>query len=349
MYSACWVLWHNSRHGLHRASLHAPPSSPSILEDNAIGWSYPPIDLVIPWSGEQNSTDRRQRDNDELRYALRSLFKYAPWLRRIHILQNGDQPPPSFMELNDWVSVVDRCKLFTNASHCPTFNAHAVRTVITKIPDLAEYFMLTSDDLFLTAPSKPSHWFTADGRPIVRSAYKPEPIYGKEHDPNIDRELLSKHPDWPTMKWSKFTHQIVPMRSSWVREFEAKHPGFNEWVQSHQRGYYGGGVIEEMNQIWLEYMKDRVEYRGWASPVDGTGLVSSTEAWCSFYGFPVDDIGWNLALLGYKVLNWGCRFRSINIQDAWGDEGVPEGFRVFLEELYPEKPPFEISKPRKQV
>ena len=64
------------------------------------------------------------------------------------------------------------------------------------------------------------------------------------------------------------------------------------------------------------------------------------------YSFPIADIGWNLALLSYKVLDRVCGFRSINIQDAWGDEGAPEGFRVFLEELYPEKPRFELSMPR---
>ena len=67
---------------------------------------------------------------------------------------------------------------------------------------------------------------------------------------------VSQHPDWPTVKWNKFTHQIRPMRRSWILEFESKHPGFNEWVQTHQLGYYGGGSTEEMDQIWWEYTQD---------------------------------------------------------------------------------------------
>jgi hypothetical protein len=249
------------------------------------------------------------------------------------------------MEPNDWISRVDRCQLFTNASHCPTYNGHAANTVIPRIPGLAEHFIVADDDIFLTAPSKPSHWFTADGRPIVRTTYKQQPIYSKEYV-GIDRKLILKHPEWPTMKWSKYTHQIRPLRRSWIREFEAKHPGFHEWVQSHQSGYYGGGVSEEMDQIWWEHMKDRVEVRGWASP----------EAWCSFYHFwhaesrkfgHSPEAWWNFQVLVYKVLNWFCGFRSINIQDEWGDGGAPEGVRMFLEELYPEKPRFE--KTRKQM
>ena len=211
--SAIGILRHSDLLKWHELR-HEPPS-------------YPPIDLVIPWSGEQTSTNTRQRDNGELRYGLRSYAKHAPWLRHIHILQNGDQPPPSFMEPNDWISRVDRCQLFTNASHCPTYNGHAANTVIPRIPGLTEHFIVADDDIFLTAPSKPSHWFTADGRPIVRTTYKQQPIYSKEYV-GIDRKLILKHPEWPTMKWSKYTHQIRPLRRSWIREFEAKHPGFHE-------------------------------------------------------------------------------------------------------------------------
>ena len=35
------------------------------------------------------SEDSRFRDNDELRYSLRSLEQHAPWLRHIYIVTNG--------------------------------------------------------------------------------------------------------------------------------------------------------------------------------------------------------------------------------------------------------------------
>ena len=35
------------------------------------------------------SEDSRFRDNDELRYSLRSVEQFAPWLRHIYIVTNG--------------------------------------------------------------------------------------------------------------------------------------------------------------------------------------------------------------------------------------------------------------------
>ena len=41
------------------------------------------------------SEDSRFRDNDELRYSLRSLEQHAPWLRHIYIVTNGQVHTPS--------------------------------------------------------------------------------------------------------------------------------------------------------------------------------------------------------------------------------------------------------------
>ena len=34
----------------------------------------------------------RYRSNGEMRFSLRSLLRYAPWVRRVHILTNGQVP-----------------------------------------------------------------------------------------------------------------------------------------------------------------------------------------------------------------------------------------------------------------
>lgn len=48
----------------------------------------------------------RYRDNNELKYSLRSLVKYAPWVRRIFIV-TADQVP-SWLDLSD-----DRVQIVT--------------------------------------------------------------------------------------------------------------------------------------------------------------------------------------------------------------------------------------------
>ncbi len=57
---------------------------------------------------EGSETDGKARyvDNDELRYSLRSVEKYAPWIRRIFIVTDG-QTPAWLDTSNPRVCVVD--------------------------------------------------------------------------------------------------------------------------------------------------------------------------------------------------------------------------------------------------
>ena len=112
--------------------------------------SPPLIDIVIPWSGENNDTDVRQRDNQELKYALRGFWKHTPWVHKIYILQNGE-PAPSWLrpEASEWIENVDRCTLFANKSHCPTKNGEAAQAVASYVRNLTEHFLMSDDDVFM--------------------------------------------------------------------------------------------------------------------------------------------------------------------------------------------------------
>ena len=111
----------------------------------------PPIDMVYIWCGEHAGNDQRQRDNQELMFSLRSVWKHANWIRRVYILIDSDQRAPEWLRSpswDAWISVVDRCTLFTNPSDCPTKNSHAAMTVAHRIPNLSNMFLLMDDDIF---------------------------------------------------------------------------------------------------------------------------------------------------------------------------------------------------------
>ena len=66
-------------------------------------------DATAPdYAGKNSKTGsaNRYRDNNELKYSLRSLVKYAPWVRRIFIV-TADQVP-SWLHLED-----DRISIIT--------------------------------------------------------------------------------------------------------------------------------------------------------------------------------------------------------------------------------------------
>ena len=56
-----------------------------------------PIDVVYTWAGENNDNKNiRTRNNNELKYSIRSVIKFAPWVNRIFILMNPPKTPPSW-------------------------------------------------------------------------------------------------------------------------------------------------------------------------------------------------------------------------------------------------------------
>jgi hypothetical protein len=102
------------------------------------------------------------RDNGELLYSLRSLAKYAPWMRRIHIVT--DEQRPDWLREHPDIAIVDHTD-FIPKRYLPTFNSHVIEAYLHRIPGLAEHYMYFNDDFFLTAPTQPGDFFTANGLP----------------------------------------------------------------------------------------------------------------------------------------------------------------------------------------
>lgn len=119
----------------------------------------------------------RYSDRDELRYSLRSVWAFAGWVRRIYIVTAGQRP--AWLREDERVRVVDHRELFP-ASALPTFNSHAIESVLHRIDGLAEHFIYFNDDVFVGRPLTPSHFFTPNG--LARSFQSPARVPGYESD-----------------------------------------------------------------------------------------------------------------------------------------------------------------------
>jgi hypothetical protein len=119
--------------------------------------------LSITWDlGNPLSNDlelNRFYDNNELKYSLRSLEKYAPWFRNIYIVTNG-QVPDWLNLTNSRVKLVKHEEIFPNKSHLPTFNSAAIETHLHRIKGLSKNFVYFNDDLLLTKPIWPDDFYT---------------------------------------------------------------------------------------------------------------------------------------------------------------------------------------------
>ena len=113
------------------------------------------------FKGDDVSTSRF-KDNNELRYSLRSVEKYVPWVRRIWLVTNGQVP--SWLNLNHpRLTVVTHKEIFPNASHLPTFSSPAIETHLHRIPGLSSRFIYLNDDVMFGAPVWPDDFYTAGG------------------------------------------------------------------------------------------------------------------------------------------------------------------------------------------
>lgn len=146
----------------------------------------PPIDLVYLWVDgadpawcekknnfirEANATEvglaipLRWRDNDELRFSLRSAEMFAPWLNHIFLVTDG-QCPAWLKRDNPRLTVVDH-RDFIPERYLPLFTSEAIETFLPLIPGLSEHFLFANDDMFWGRAVSPERYFDKKGDPIV--------------------------------------------------------------------------------------------------------------------------------------------------------------------------------------
>jgi hypothetical protein len=135
-------------------------------------WNQARLDRLAGLTGtattRESSGRARFLSRDELRYSLRSVHLFAPWVRKIHLVTAG-QVPDWLDPAHQQVAVVDHEAILPPEA-LPTFNSHAIEAALHRVPDLAEHFVYLNDDFFLGRPLGPETFFTAAGLAAVWSS-----------------------------------------------------------------------------------------------------------------------------------------------------------------------------------
>lgn len=121
----------------------------------------------------------RYQSVDEIEFSIRSIIKYAPFIRNIFIVTDL-QIPNCFKQLKEEeqfgkprIVLVDHKEIFKGfESFTPTFNSVSIETMIYRIPNLTEHFIYFNDDVFLLREIKTNDFFS-NGFPVLRGKYKP--------------------------------------------------------------------------------------------------------------------------------------------------------------------------------
>jgi len=149
-----------------------------------------PIDVVISWVDGNDSAHKNkiqpylstkaQKSEDiagptrygsvgEIFYCVASIFRYAPFVRKIFIITDSQNPnldvfiQKNFPESSIQIEIVDHAVLFRGYEQVlPVFNSRAIETCTFRIPDLSENYVYFNDDFFLVRPIKPEDWYRND-------------------------------------------------------------------------------------------------------------------------------------------------------------------------------------------
>ena len=120
----------------------------------------------MPYDASEALAEARFVNNDELKYSLRSIERFAPWIHHIYIIT--DRQVPSWIDLtNERISIVDHTEIMPHEA-LPSFSSPAIEWCIDNIPGLSEYFLLANDDTFIGRKAMPTDFYTPEGYPIVR-------------------------------------------------------------------------------------------------------------------------------------------------------------------------------------
>ncbi|WP_017587118.1 stealth family protein [Nocardiopsis ganjiahuensis] len=142
-----------------------------------------PVDVVYTWvdGSDPVHADKRARyrgqrsdlashaanasrytDHEELRYSLRSLQMYAPFVRNIYVVT--DSQVPYWLDAGEpGITVVDHRDIFTDPGVLPVFSSRAIETQLHHIEGLSERYLYLNDDVFFAGPVGAEHFFHANG------------------------------------------------------------------------------------------------------------------------------------------------------------------------------------------
>jgi hypothetical protein len=163
-----------------------------------------PIDVVIAWvdgkspelaekrnyylnkgnlqNGHPGALPTHFASINEIKYCLLSIFKFAPFVRNVFIVTDGQDPnlwediKKYYPERINSVRIVDHKEIFEGyEEYLPVFNSMAIETMIWRIQGLAENFVYFNDDFILIKDLKPEDWFI-NGKPVLRGRWQTAPF-----------------------------------------------------------------------------------------------------------------------------------------------------------------------------
>ncbi|KAH7052622.1 hypothetical protein BKA57DRAFT_533812 [Linnemannia elongata] len=207
-------------------------------------------------NGKGDQTIHRFRDNNELKYSLRSIAEYVPerMLGKIHILTTevpdnrtgqGVGQIPEWLDLGkvgERVRLVKHREVYDDVSVLPSFNSLSIESQMHHVPRLADTFIYMNDDFFFGLPVDTSDFWT--------------PLYGFVFhltsgivEPAIPS--LGASPNVGELQSLQYTNYLLS------KQFGARHRAY----LSHIVHIMNRPILEEIQSTWPEEFDKTASHR----------------------------------------------------------------------------------------
>ena len=207
------------------------------------------IDAVITWVDGSDPDYQMRHDkylsgrsdikkqylqSNEITFCIGSILKYAPFVRKIFIVTDGQSPNleeiKKFAPL-DKVNIVDHKEIFNGAEgFLPTFNVRSIDAVLYKINGLSEKFIYFNDDMFLIKKSSPEEWFVKN-KAVLRGnwsqTYNTQPL---KKISNMIKSALKIRPSYNAAQ-SKAAN-IAGFEREYFRSYHSGRPQLKSVIKS---------------------------------------------------------------------------------------------------------------------
>ena len=175
----------------------------------------------------------RFADNGELKYSLRSLSLYAPWIRNVYIVT--DNQCPAWIN-REYVTIVDHKEIFPEFASLPCFSSRAIELCVHRIGNLSEHFLLFNDDCFLGSMVFPNDFFLEKGDPVLWVVKKK-----KKYRPKL---LADDYPQMSAYRGADvFSRRLILKR-------------YNKYLPYRVRHYPKPMLRTAMEEIWNMFPQD---------------------------------------------------------------------------------------------
>ena len=307
-----------------------------------------PVDVVYTWvDGDDPSWDAEREariagmegtartreasgrarflSRDELRYSLRSVHLFAPWVRQIYLVTSGQVP--AWLARRRRRHVVPHAEIMP-ADALPTFNSHAIETSLHHISGLAEHWLYFNDDFFLGRPLRPEVLFSPAGLSSVFFAQS-----------TIGLSDLPDSPPWLKAAWNNrrllqetfgavttnaLAHAPYAVRTSVLHEIETR---FKDVVErTTQSPFRSDTDISTLSSFAQHY--------GLL-----TGTAYAAEADTEFVNIANPDLDWQLSQLLLRRQDFFCL--GDHHDHGFRQSRVDELLTTFLREYFPIAAPWE--------